>query len=100
MFKKKNKQQVSLFSEYIKDYGEVQFYQYLEPSDILNLALTSKKFYLLMNSFLSVMALDEIKQGSKGKKNQKSRSKSKGHNKKKNKKQNSPRGDNQLQEEV
>ena len=96
MFKKKNQPKISLLSEYLKGFGEQQFYQYLDPSDIVNLALTSKKFYLLLNSFLSTLALDTAKQGGKFKKNQNSRSKSKDKNRKKNKdkKQKSPRDNN------
>lgn len=102
MFQKKNKTQLSAFNEYLKSHGEQQFYQYLQPTDLLNLALTSKKLYLLMNPYLSARGLDEAmntKQTGKNKKNQ-SMEKEKAKKKNKDKKQKSPRNNNTTEVEV
>jgi hypothetical protein len=60
MFKKKD-----LLHECLKKYGETKIYPYLDEANLLNLALTSKKYYLLINPLLTSLGLDQQKNKSK-----------------------------------
>lgn len=57
---KKSKQPTTLMHEYLKGYGEQQFYDWLGPADLLSLSLASKKLYLLVSPILSARGLDQV----------------------------------------